>query len=78
MYHHLEAVLTVYNGLDSGAFLAVISLIILFVLTITSSVYLHHQIMYVKAFIHNLQWNSSSQRKLNRSQRLKELLTGYG
>jgi len=46
------------------------------VLLITiSAVYLRHKIIHVRAYVRDLQQNGSAQRKLNRSQRLKELLT---
>jgi len=65
----------VQNGLDLGSFLVVISLAVSFLLNIISAVYLRHKIIHVKAYIRELQQSGLAPRKLNRSQRLKELLT---
>jgi len=63
------------NGLDFGSFLVVVSLVISFLLTIIFVVYLRHKIIYVKAYIRDLQQSGLAQRKLNKSERLKELLS---
>ena len=44
-------------------------------LIIISAVYLRHKIIHVKSYVRNLHQSDSAQRKLNKSQRLKELLT---
>ena len=69
----------VRNSLSLGYLLTLIVFVfgyISSVLLITiSAIYLRYKIIHVKAYIHDLKQSGSAQRKLNRSERLKELLS---
>jgi len=58
-----------------GSILSLVVYISSFLLIISSAVYLWHKIIHVKAYIRGLKENGSAQKKLNKSERLKELLT---
>jgi len=69
----------VRNSLSFSYLLTLISFVFSYVSSVLfmtiSAVYLHHKIINVRAYIRDLQQSGLAQRKLNKSQRLKELLT---
>jgi len=75
----LGSCVRINNSTSLGSLLTLISFVfgyISSILLITiSAVYLRHKIIHVKTYVHDLQQSGSAQRKLNKSQRLKELLT---
>ena len=66
---------TVNNGLELGGLFVFLGYVSSFVLMFASAVYLRHQIIQVKAYISEQRQSGNGQRKLNKSQRLKEQLT---
>ena len=71
----LGSYVVIHSDLQFGVFLALTGYVLSFLLTIISAVYLRHKIIHIKAYIRDLQQSDSNRRKLNRSQRLKELLS---
>ena len=65
---------SVSNGVELGGLLALAGYVTSFVLTIISGVYLRHKFIHIKAHIRHLHQCGIDQRKLNKSQKLKELL----
>ena len=65
---------TVIKGLDLGTLLLAIVYVTSVILTIISAVYLRHKIIHVKAYIRELHQFGMDRGKLNKSQKLKELL----
>ena len=66
---------TVRDKLDLSILLSLISYMLSFLLASISAVYLRHKIILVNAYIRDLQRCGSAQRKLNKSERLRELLS---
>jgi len=58
-----------------GSLVSLVVYILTFLLIIFSSLYLRHKIIHVKTYIRDLQESGTPERKLSKSQRLKELLT---